>query len=464
MAGIEDLKLDNSNFAPTEGQKALPVYVDKYNDLVDYIDELNLIDDLTFTGSITGGGGTASLVNDERAPGNTKFYGTNPAGTKGWRDAIIPTGTAIANQIPVWTGSTEIKGPTGLVFNENKLGIGLTAPLQRLHIKTPNADTDAVIGNFAHDYYGIVVESEDAILGLVSEDEGGHGSGVSLIEINSGVLQDLWHIGRFSSSSDSRIQISYGSDPDYAVNNRVLDITTDYKMFMITGAAKWGIATSNVVSTLTLGNSNSKITTDSATGADIKRIQVGGGGTVSAIRGGYINVMGIDYPSQEGNISFVAGNTGATGVGAIKFYTGNTVQRMAITNEGAISLSLANAKISTDTPTGADSKRIQIAGGGTVSSARGAYINLMGNAFPGQEGDLSLLAGNTGNTGAAGTGSVRIFTGNTEERISIANDGGVFAYSLKSGATQTGAGAATDELWTTSSHATLPDNVVLIGV
>ena len=35
---------------------------------------------------------------------------------------------------------------------------------------------------------------------------------------------------------------------------------------------------------------------------------------------------------------------------------------------------------------------------------------------------------------------------------------------IKSGATQAGAGAAANEIWKTSSHATLPDNVLLIGV
>lgn len=35
---------------------------------------------------------------------------------------------------------------------------------------------------------------------------------------------------------------------------------------------------------------------------------------------------------------------------------------------------------------------------------------------------------------------------------------------IKSGATQAAAGAAADELWKTLGHATLPDNVVLIGV
>ncbi len=39
-----------------------------------------------------------------------------------------------------------------------------------------------------------------------------------------------------------------------------------------------------------------------------------------------------------------------------------------------------------------------------------------------------------------------------------------FITSIKSGATQAGAGAAANEIWKTASHATLPDNVLMIGV
>lgn len=45
----------------------------------------------------------------------------------------------------------------------------------------------------------------------------------------------------------------------------------------------------------------------------------------------------------------------------------------------------------------------------------------------------------------------------------LPQSGGVVITGLKSGATQVAAGAATDELWVTSSHASLPDNVLMIG-
>jgi hypothetical protein len=40
----------------------------------------------------------------------------------------------------------------------------------------------------------------------------------------------------------------------------------------------------------------------------------------------------------------------------------------------------------------------------------------------------------------------------------------IFIKNIKSGATQAGAGAAADEVWKTSGHASLPDNVLMIGV
>ena len=45
----------------------------------------------------------------------------------------------------------------------------------------------------------------------------------------------------------------------------------------------------------------------------------------------------------------------------------------------------------------------------------------------------------------------------------IDSAGAVILAAMKSGATQAGAGAAANEIWKTASHATLPDNVLMIG-
>ena len=48
--------------------------------------------------------------------------------------------------------------------------------------------------------------------------------------------------------------------------------------------------------------------------------------------------------------------------------------------------------------------------------------------------------------------------------IFVVIDNGVFLFNVKSGATQIAADATANELWTTDSHASLPDNVVMMGV
>jgi len=50
------------------------------------------------------------------------------------------------------------------------------------------------------------------------------------------------------------------------------------------------------------------------------------------------------------------------------------------------------------------------------------------------------------------------------ERLKIDSNGGIILSNVKSGATQIAAGAAANEIWKTNSHATLPDNVLMIGV
>lgn len=46
----------------------------------------------------------------------------------------------------------------------------------------------------------------------------------------------------------------------------------------------------------------------------------------------------------------------------------------------------------------------------------------------------------------------------------LLGDGSAYFYQLPTGSTQANAGAGVDELWVTSGHATLPNNVVMIGV
>ena len=70
-----------------------------------------------------------------------------------------------------------------------------------------------------------------------------------------------------------------------------------------------------------------------------------------------------------------------------------------------------------------------------------------------------------GHTGGASTLAGFDSDGNpTDKSVDPLEIDSLLIKSMKSGATQVVASAVADELWKTASHATLPDNVVMIGV
>jgi len=73
---------------------------------------------------------------------------------------------------------------------------------------------------------------------------------------------------------------------------------------------------------------------------------------------------------------------------------------------------------------------------------------------------------NRNTSGGTGTLTVHPFTFRTSntDRVKIDSSGYVSLYYIKAGSSQANAGAAAGELWKTSGHPTLPDNVVMIGV
>lgn len=85
-----------------------------------------------------------------------------------------------------------------------------------------------------------------------------------------------------------------------------------------------------------------------------------------------------------------------------------------------LNFSGTNAEIRSDTSDGSDVKRIRLSGGGAAGAHRGAYINLMGNEYSGQEGDIAILAGYSG---VPDHGSIDFYTGNTQRRARILNSG-----------------------------------------
>jgi hypothetical protein len=96
--------------------------------------------------------------------------------------------------------------------------------------------------------------------------------------------------------------------------------------------------------------------------------------------------------------------------------------------------------------------------GSTYGAGTYGGVAFQGNTFLTSYGSAAGFG-----IGTVDAKSVVLFTNNTAA-LTIDSARHIFLSTVRSGATQAAAGAAATELWKTSGHATLPDNVVMIGV
>ncbi len=99
------------------------------------------------------------------------------------------------------------------------VGIGTNAPLaeqddQSLHVS--NIDLSLSSGPLQSD--DILIESNDAVLGLYSSPQGSAGSAITFKEIDAGALVDTWAIVRETSSAGAGLRFMYGFNDNYFGN------------------------------------------------------------------------------------------------------------------------------------------------------------------------------------------------------------------------------------------------------
>ena len=146
--------------------------------------------------------------------------------TDGWVDI---DGDTMTGNLEVNANFTVNTDDLFINSNTGNIGIGTDEPLSILHIREQDLGVnDSMYSQSPHGY--LTIEDEDARLGLFSENEGGHGSTVSLAEVNAGVYQDQWSMGRLSSGSDSNFEINYGTNVLYSSNPNILTLQTDGNM------------------------------------------------------------------------------------------------------------------------------------------------------------------------------------------------------------------------------------------
>ncbi len=123
------------------------------------------------------------------------------------RDIVWQSGEHF--QVGEWDGTTFEEHFR--ITNTGNVGFGTGAPLAHLHIK----GEDQAISSSAIRFDDIVVEDQDAVMGLYSNEAGSAGSAFSLAEVNSatGDLVDKWGFARLTSGADSDLRITYGTNP-----------------------------------------------------------------------------------------------------------------------------------------------------------------------------------------------------------------------------------------------------------
>lgn len=139
-----------------------------------------------------------------------------PASGSNLNITLVGTGDLAVN-----TNQFYVDTSTGFV------GLGTPTPLDSLHIVKESRGFDATF--FAGPFgirYPIVVEAQDAVVALLSEDEGGHGSGINFMEAEAGNLSWSWLLfaGTTSGVYGGDFILKSGSDKDYTANSVVMRI------------------------------------------------------------------------------------------------------------------------------------------------------------------------------------------------------------------------------------------------
>ena len=105
-------------------------------------------------------------------------------------------------------------------------------PFGAFHIKTEDRGFDASFIDLGVGIaYPLIIEAQDAMVALVSEAEGSHGSGINLMEVDAGALDHAWTL-LTKTSLDAQAQIFEiigGTNKAYNLNPQRFLITLDGK-------------------------------------------------------------------------------------------------------------------------------------------------------------------------------------------------------------------------------------------
>ena len=265
----------------------------------------------------------------------------------------------------------------GLNIEGTKVGIGVTAPIGKLHIFEPTQGNNVIQLNSGDGY-----PSVDRGLDIKSGAGGYAGSKWIFDAVSSGGQLEFQTTGTPRLLIDQNGKVGIGADaPDCLLHIQGTEISG------------YG------------AHANTKLCVEHD------------GNTAIEI---------VSSANYLGGIYF--SDSGADGVGKIEYYHGTGGDNMRFNTNGDERLRIDSSgnlrfgqttQITCNTTDGSDNQAIYIGGGGGSSQTRGAQVLLHGNEYAGgYNGTLELLAGNTGNT----QGTIDFFTAGNK-RVTIKSTG-----------------------------------------
>lgn len=115
-------------------------------------------------------------------------------------------------------GGNVLVGPAGT----SRFGLGTTDPQASVHVQNLSLD----VSSSAIESEDLVVESNDATLGLYSSAAGSWGSVLTMREMNNGALANSWSIARRTSGGGGALHFTYGPNVGPAANPTLMRLDT----------------------------------------------------------------------------------------------------------------------------------------------------------------------------------------------------------------------------------------------
>ncbi|MCH7883224.1 tail fiber domain-containing protein [Patescibacteria group bacterium] len=170
------------------------------------------------------------------------------SGVTGLTDADIPDDITLnSGSNAVFAGNLTVDTDTFFVdATNNRVGIGTTSPLDKLHVQLSSIGLDSTEINAET----ILIESGDGGIGIYSTEAGSFGSRIVFGEINSGTraLVNKWGIIR-TTGTGGDLAFTFGADIDAAANTEIMRLTDGGNV---------GIGTTNPTSLLELSGSGTQ--------------------------------------------------------------------------------------------------------------------------------------------------------------------------------------------------------------